>query len=290
MKYRAIVFGVFGPAVIMRATHVGDPGISDAVTTLLSLRSGRVHGMGPSSATSPLRVVPSILRKRVTSERPSSDDRSVPSPVKRSARRNVVVVTTTPQPPTTIPMDTESWKLGWLSLSRPRYFHESFDINTKLVILRKMIDVFQKLISVPPDAPARHIEPLMDTLRNRVRRAGTSLRAGWEYDLDDFVYYILSKRRIDKRIHQMLQEVPLSPTPELFVARLHQRYPEMVGVSTENIIDWYNNVIIQNGEVAVTDDLAVMSVRHFIRVLIVLQNELVKSVRISRITRRRKGT
>ena len=290
MTYKALAAGVLAFAVTVKATHVGDPSVSDAVTTLLSLRSGSMDGMGLYSTTPIPRFTPSIHRKRLKSERSSPDDRPVPLPVKRSARRNVVVVTTTPQPPTTIPMDTESWKLGWLSLSRPRYFHESFDINTKLVILRKMIDVFQKLISVPPDAPARHIEPLMDTLRNRVRRAGTSLRAGWEYDLDDFVYYILSKRRIDKRIHQMLQEVPLSPTPELFVARLHQRYPEMVGVSTENIIDWYNNVIIQNGEVAVTDDLAVMSVRHFIRVLIVLQNELVKSVRISRITRRRKGS
>jgi hypothetical protein len=68
------VVGVLGSAVTMRATHVGDPSISDAVTTLLSLRSGRVDGTGSSSATPLPRVTPSILRKRVTIERSSSDE------------------------------------------------------------------------------------------------------------------------------------------------------------------------------------------------------------------------
>ena len=160
------------------------------------------------------------------------------------------------------------------------------------MIVQKMIEVFQSLVSthqrsIPRGSLPQPPESLMTTLQKRVARAGTSLEDGWEYDLEDFVYYLLSKRRIDKRIHQMLLTASEATTPHQFIDRIKERFPDMEFISKENVVDWYNNVICQNGEVIVKNNVAVMSVRHYIRVLSNLQNELVKSVRNSRSIRRR---
>lgn len=243
----------------------------------MALRSGRVLMTTTESPTTvSLASPPMNGRKR----RRAGDDDSPPEVpdqppphTTRSVSRKCPLVSTTTTPP------LDPWRLDWLSPSRPRLFLNSFRVPTQLVIVQKMIDIFQSLISSPPQ-PAPH-PPLIQTLRNRVRRATPSLHSGWEYDLEDFVFYLLSKRQVDRRIHDMLL-ADTSPTPTLFAGRLRQRYPDIVEPNIENIIDWHNNVIVPKGFVILSEKFAIMTVSQFMRILTNLQNQLVQSVRSKR--------
>lgn len=247
------------------------PSFGEVVGLLLQLRSGRVL-----STTTGLPATVSLAsppmngrkRRRVGDDDPHLVTNSTPSHMTRSVARGTALETTAPPP-------VDMWRLDWLSPSRPRLFLNSFNLMCKLVIVSKMIDIFQRLV------PAPSIPPLMETLRSRVRRAIPSLHNGWEYDLDDFVFYLLSKRRIDRRIHDLLSAKPSPPdSPAVVAARL--RFPDMMEPNVENIIDWHNNVIVQNGLVIVSDKFAIMTVSQFIRTLTNLQNELVQSARSAR--------
>ena len=276
-------------------TTTVDPSVLEAVNMLLSFHAG---DSPPTTTVNPL--LPSILRPRTSRKRVHSEvfnlgSRPTRAPDVRTTRSAAPAM---PQPAVPVPSSNDTWaEIPWLSSTRPKLFLLPFRPTCKIVIVKKMIDTFQSLISVtPPPTPRgslpQHIEPLMDGLRARVRRACSNKHDGWEYDLDDFVYYILSKRRIDIRIHEILTRSARSlPPPDLFTKRLQSILPDIVIENVEHVIDWFNNVVIpQQGSavVVLNQKFAVMTVEHFVvHVLKKLQNELVQSVRHSRINRKR---